>query len=145
MIAVTKRELIGAPVAEVWKTIRDFNGLTKFVSLIASSSVEGTGVGAVRTLKFTDGQEAVETLEEFDEATMTVCYSLVDEPSRPFRDYSATMRLRPYGDRECEIEWFGTFEPQGGASEMEARQGPETLYADGIAGLKRLHGESAAG
>lgn len=139
MIRVETRATLDAGAVEIWRTIRDFNGLPAFVPLIASSSVEGEGVGAIRRLIFTDGHEAVETLEHLDDDAMTLRYSLVDSAERPFRGYVAQMFVRSLGERRCELTWSSSFEAQGGASEEEAREGPEGLYAQGIEGLRKLH------
>lgn len=43
------RKTINAPVDKVWKTIRDFDGIDRYLPVVASCSVEGSGVGAKRT------------------------------------------------------------------------------------------------
>ena len=138
MIKVNKTALIAAPAEEVWESVRDFNGLPKFVSLIAESKMQVSGLGAVRSLTFADGHEAVETLKELDDELMTLRYSLENAP-RPFRDYEATMHLaRLDGDR-CQLDWSSTFEASEGVSDEEARSLPEGLYEAGFEGLKKLH------
>ena len=139
MIQVQKKAIIQAPAQRVWQSIRDFDGLPAFVSLIAKSTTEGEGVGAVRTLIFQDGHEAVETLEHLDDEAMTLRYSLFDALERPFKSYVAAMALDAIDEDRCELTWSSRFEAQGGATEEEAKAGPEGLYDDGIAGLKRLH------
>ena len=139
MISVSKKASINASADEVWNTISDFNGLPRFIPLIVDSRVEGEGVGAVRTITLQDGQQGVETLEHLDDQTMTLRYSLKDDPARPFKGYVSTMKLVSLGDNLCELEWSSTFEAQGGASEEEAKALPSGLYEIGIAGLKRLH------
>lgn len=139
MIDVQKKATIHAPAKQVWKTIRDFNSLPSFISLIAKSTTEGEGVGAVRKLLFQNGLEAVETLEYLDDESMTLRYSLVDDPGLPFKGYVAMMKLVKIDAGSCELVWSSRFEAQGGATEEEAKAGPEGLYDDGIAGLKRMH------
>ena len=139
MIHVQKKATIHAPAQHVWETIRDFNGLPAFISLIAKSTTEGEGVGAVRTLVFQDGHVAVETLESLDDEAMRLRYALFDAPDRPFKGYVATMQLDAVDAGSCELTWSSQFEAQDGVTEEEAKAGPEGLYEDGIAGLKRLH------
>ena len=50
----------------LWPKVADFAGLPELVpEMVASGSVEGAGVGAVRTLNFADGKSAKETLISF--------------------------------------------------------------------------------
>ena len=55
MAKVSMMKELNASADEVWKTISDFNGLPKFVAALADSRMEGSGVGAVRTLTLKDG------------------------------------------------------------------------------------------
>ena len=124
MIKVSKTALIAAPAEEVWESIRDFNGLPKFVPPIVDSKMQGSGVGAVRRLTFADGHEAVETLEELDDEQMTLRYSLENAP-RPFRNYEATMHLeRLEGDR-CQLHWSSTFEAAEASLRRKPAAGPK--------------------
>ena len=139
MISVSKKATINAAADDVWKTISDFNGLPRFVSLIIDSKVEGEGIGAVRTITLADGQQGEETLRSLDNENMTLSYSLADDPGRPFKGYVATMKLVALGDNECELEWSSTFDAQEGVSEEDAKALPAGLYENGIEGLKKLH------
>ena len=130
---------IEAGAADVWETVRDFNGLPKFVSAVAESNTEGEGVGAVRTLILQDGHVAIETLEHLDDSSMTLKYSLENDPGRPFQDYAATMQVRDRGDGRCELTWSSSFNAREGISEEDAKALPSGLYAEGFQGLKRIH------
>jgi len=136
MASVSMKTEIAAPADAVWDAIRDFNGLPKFVAAIATSTMEGTGVGAVRTLTFGDGGQVVERLESLDEPARTLSYSIVESPL-PLTDYLSTMAVRDLGGGRCELAWSSTFEPAG-APEAEVRQIVEGVYTGGFEGLKAL-------
>jgi len=138
MANVSMNATIQAPAAEVWKTLSDFNGLPKIVAAIVKSTMEGFGVGAVRTLTLGDGARIVEQLESLDEEAQRLTYSIVDSPL-PLENYLATVQVRDLGGNQCEVVWSSTFEPKG-APEAEAKKIVEGVYSLGFEGLKKMYG-----
>ena len=135
-VRAAAKTVIAAPADQVWQTVRDFNGLGQYVAAISQSTQEGAGIGAVRTLTLTDGNQIVEKLESLHEETQTLTYSITS-PS-PFLGYLSTMQVRPAGNGHAEFTWSSTFVPQG-LSAAEAKAQMEGLYALGGAGLQKLH------
>jgi hypothetical protein len=138
MANVSMSVKIQAPAAEVWKIISDFNGLPKFVAAIVNSTMEGSGVGAVRTLTLGDGGQTVEKLEGLDEQARSLSYSIVNSPL-PLENYLSTMQVRDLGRNKCEVVWSSTFKPKG-APEAEAKKIVEGVYSLGFDGLKKMYG-----
>ena len=138
MANVSMNTTIQASAAEVWKTLSDFNGLPKFVAAIVNSAMEGSGVGALRTLTLGDGGQIVEKLESLDEQAKSLSYSIVTSPL-PLDNYLATVQVRDLGGNQCEVVWSSTFEPKG-APEAEAKKVVEGVYSLGFDGLKKLYG-----
>ena len=70
---VQVRGRINAPADAVFKEVSDFGFLDR-LDLIESCTVEGNGVGAVRTAKFTDHKlgRVVERLEAYDATARNV-------------------------------------------------------------------------
>ncbi|OHB73565.1 MAG: hypothetical protein A2V70_20600 [Planctomycetes bacterium RBG_13_63_9] len=129
---------IHAPADAVWKTISEFGRLERFIPAIASCRVEGSGVGATRTLAMQDGVPVTERLEALRDEDRTLQYSIL-ESTLPFDGYLATMRVRVVDDSTCEVQWSATFEPSG-IPEAEAIAMLEGLYRGGIEGLEKLCG-----
>jgi hypothetical protein len=130
---------LNASADQVWKVLRDFNGLPVFVAAIKKSTMEGSGVGAVRTLTFEGGgPPVVEKLEKLDDQAKTLSYSIITSPL-PLRDYFSTMEVMDVGSGQCELKWYSTFEPKG-APEAEAVKVVEGVYAGGFEGLQKLFG-----
>jgi hypothetical protein len=139
MAEVSMSMTLNTPASEVWKTISDFNGLPNFVAAIATSTTEGSGVGAQRTLTLQEGgPPIIERLESFDEKARTLSYSIVESPL-PLENYVSTMQVRELSKNSCEITWLSTFEPKG-VPEAEAKKIVEGVYSTGFEGLKKLHG-----
>lgn len=126
---------IPAPASEVWKVVGDFNGLTKFSPAIAQSTVEGEGVGALRTLQLAEGGTIVERLESYDADERTLSYSIVESPL-PLKDYLSTMRVATT-DEGCHVEWGGTCEADG-ATDHEVEQLLLGIYSGGLTSLGEL-------
>jgi carbon monoxide dehydrogenase subunit G len=138
MASVKVDDRIGASADRVWDLVRDFGGVQRFAAGIESVSVQGEGIGAVRTLTMPGGLALQERLEGRDDAARTLQYAIVGSHPLPFDRYLATIRLSEDGEG-CQIEWSSTFEPRSGA-EAEAAALVEGIYRSGIAGLKKALG-----
>lgn len=139
MSKVSMSTRLNASADQVWKVLRDFNGLPVFVAAIKKSTMEGSGVGAVRTLTFEGGgPPVVEKLEKLDDQAKTLSYSIITSPL-PLKDYFSTMEVMDVGAGQCELKWYSTFEPKD-APEAEAVKVVEGVYAGGFEGLKKLFG-----
>ncbi|MBI4776265.1 MAG: SRPBCC family protein [Deltaproteobacteria bacterium] len=138
MAKVSMNTTVKASAGEVWKTISDFNGLPKFVAAIVKSTMQGSGVGALRTLTLGDGGQIVEKLESLDPKTQSLTYSIVKSPL-PLEKYLATVQVRDLGGDKCEVVWSSTFVPKG-APEAEAKKIVEGVYSLGFEGLKKMYG-----
>jgi hypothetical protein len=138
MASVKVTDRIEAGADAVWALLRDFGGVDKFAGGVESCTVEGEGIGAVRTLSLPGGLQLQERLESFDEAGRTLSYAIIGDAPLPLSDYLSTIRLSEDGDG-CGIEWSSTFEPKG-VDEAQARTMVEGIYKGGIAGLKKAVG-----
>ncbi|MFQ5698564.1 MAG: SRPBCC family protein [Myxococcota bacterium] len=140
MAEVKVVENVNCSASEVWELIRDFGAIQKWAGAgIQSCTVEGQGVGAVRTIRVPGGAEIRERLEAQDDAGRSFSYSIVGESPLPLRDYLSTLRVNEVGDGRCEIDWSSRFEPVG-ASEEQARGIVEGIYTGGIAGIRKTLG-----
>ena len=138
MASVKVDDRIEASADAVWELVGDFGGVQRFAAGIESCTVEGEGVGAVRTLKMPGGISLQERLETLDPAARTLQYSILPGAPLPLGDYLATIRLSEDGDA-CAICWSSTFEPKG-APEEQAAALVQGIYTAGIAGLKKALG-----
>ncbi len=139
MVNVSMSITINASADEVWKTISDFNGLGKYLPLITKSTMEGSGVGALRTLTLQDGGQVIARLESMDKHARTLSYKILISPL-PVDGYVSTMKVKDLGNNRCEVEWSSTFKPKG-APEADVKNLIEGIYSMGFEGLKKLHGE----
>jgi len=139
MSKVSMSTRINASADQVWKVLRDFNGLPVFIAAIKKSTMEGSGVGALRTLTIEGGgPPIVEKLEKFDDQAKTLSYSIVTSPL-PVTEYFSTVEVTDLGPGQCELKWYSTFQPKD-VPEPEAVKIVEGVYSGAFEGLKKLFG-----
>jgi len=120
----------------VWEFLRDFGGILPWnPNGIESVSVEGEGIGAVRTIGIPGGIELQEKLEAYDEAGRSFSYSFTGKPVIPLDNYYATMTVLDEGDSDCRVDWESTFEHPSMDGDA-ARELIEGIYNAGFAALK---------
>lgn len=136
MAKVHVRDSFDAPADEVWALFRDFGGVGKWAgAMVKSCTVEGEGVGAVRTLALAQGKPLRERLVQFDDADRSFSYAIVGASDLPVDYYVGSVKIRSEGASRSTIDWIGTFEPRG-APEADAQRIVEGIYRGGIAAIK---------
>jgi NADPH:quinone reductase len=125
------------PAEQVWQTLRDFGGVKQWAPGIASLSLNGAGVGAVRTLTYQDGARTVERLESLNDASRTLTYAIL-ESTLPVEGYVASLTVRDLAPAAgCEVEWYSTFGAKG-AAESEVSRLLEVHCRKALAGLQKF-------
>lgn len=135
MIAISMKTQLTASAADVWAVVGDFNALPKFVEAAVESSVEGEGIGSVRTITLPDGAKLLERLEEYDAEKMMVKYSILEGPL-PVKNYVSVMQLTAT-ENGCELAWSSEFDAAN-ASDEEAQAALEGVYQMGFDGLAKI-------
>jgi hypothetical protein len=102
---------IHVPADAIWQVIGDFGAACHYLTMVVNCTVEGKGVGALRTLTSADGSTIVERLETLDKGTHRLSYALLTDT--PFRNCLTTMLVRELGPSQAELEWSATFEAAG--------------------------------
>lgn len=136
MATVSVTVTFQTPGPEVWKVIREFGEMIRWAPDIAQVKLEGSGVGAVRTVTFQDGARAVERLESLNDESQTLSYTIL-ESTLPLVGYVASLTVRDLGGAGCEVEWYSTFGAKG-APENEVSGQMETFYRKSLAGLQKF-------
>jgi Polyketide cyclase / dehydrase and lipid transport len=105
--------IVGAPAAQVWSVVRDFNGLPGWLPAAAESRIEQNAradqIGCVRNFSLKDGGHIRERLLALSDFDFSMTYAILESPMG-VEDYFATLRLFPVtdGDR-CYVEWSAEF------------------------------------
>jgi hypothetical protein len=130
-------ETVNASADRVWELFRDFGGITRFSQGIDSCTVEGEGLGAVRTITMGGGLKLQERLEAFDDDGRTLSYAIIGDHPLPFDNYLSTIKVADQGDA-CTVEWSSTYDPKG--AEDQASGLIQGIYKGGITGIKKALG-----
>ncbi len=102
---------IFVPAKTVWRLISDFGSAGQYLAGVVDCTVEGKGVGAVRTLTNADGGTVIERLEALDETALRLSYTLLTDT--PFHNCVMTISVRDLGPGESELMWSANFQPVG--------------------------------
>ncbi len=113
LIAVTVHtvDTVAYTAQQSWEIVADYNALDKWLSpAVASSSMVGEGLGAVRTLTLDDGNQVVEELITLDEEHMTIQYKMT-QGNPILVGYVGTMKVVTVDDdSHSVIDWTSAFE-----------------------------------
>ena len=130
--------IILAPADVIWQVISDFGAAGEYLAGVATCTVEGEGVGALRTLTSADGSTIVERLEALDEAAHRLSYTLLTDT--PFRNCLTTMAVRELGPSQAELEWSASFQADGLPASEAAEMLEGALAANCLALKRSLEG-----
>jgi hypothetical protein len=126
------------PIETVWARIAAFGGLEDWAEGVSACSVEGTGVGAVRTV-VRNGSGVRERIEAIDPVGHVLRYQILPPHRLPAAAVHGNVVLRALGARRTEMLWRSdacdfTVAPEALGARIEA------FYAASIEGLKRVLG-----
>ena len=111
MTHVTSTVTIHVPADAIWQVISDSGAAGQYLAGVVDCTVEGEGVGALRTLTSADGSAIVERLETLDAASQRLSYALLTDT--PFSDCLTTMAVRDLGSNQAQLTWSASFQPDG--------------------------------
>lgn len=136
MAIVREEAELGAKLEETWALVGDFVGFIAAMGLPVES--EGEGIGTLRIIS-SGPEPVVERLEERDEASTRIVYSIVSGPI-PVLNYRATIQLAAAGAGRTAVTWTGSFEPARDVTEEKAVSYIRSVYKGGIAALQARFG-----
>ncbi len=148
MVKVRRATVIDAPIAEVWRFLRDFNAHQAWHPAVAESRIEGglapDQVGAVRRFRLQDGATLREQLLSLDDRAHRFTYCILDAPL-PLIGYVATLELNRVTDGERTLwRWNSEFRAPPGQAEALTRLVAEQIYEAGFDAVKRHFGQAVA-
>lgn len=114
MTKVYVSSVIPAPAAEVWKLVRDFNGLPGWAPFVADSRIEQSAradqIGCIRNFTLKDGGRIRERLLALSDYDLSCSYAILESPMA-VENYVATLSLTPITDGNLTLaEWQAEFD-----------------------------------
>jgi hypothetical protein len=140
--------VIDAPIEDVWNVLRDFNGVGRYYSAVASSSLAddapGDQVGALRTAHLAAGGVVQERLTALSDIDRSFSYTLIEDPAFPVKNYHSTVRLRAITDgNRTFIEWSSNYDITNGDDAGVHHFVEVDIYLTCIRGLQTMLGQSS--
>lgn len=144
MTTVYVSAVIAAPAADVWRVVRDFNGLAAWTPFVRESRIEGSlradQVGAVRNFTLKDGGAIRERLLALSDFEFSCTYSILESPMG-VENYIATLSLHPVTESNATfIEWQADFDCPPEREEALTRQIGQNVFAAAFNTLKARFG-----
>lgn len=89
-----------------WEIVQDWKNLNKLVpKIVESTSVNGRGLHSTWDIHLTNGGLIKEKMVYFDSAMKTMSYIMTETPI-PIEDYTATIKVEPYGVSKSMISFY---------------------------------------
>ncbi|MBS3649485.1 SRPBCC family protein [Pseudaminobacter sp. 19-2017] len=106
--------VVNAPAAEVWKLVRNFDGLPNWAPFVAESRIEQNArpdqIGCIRNFRLKDGGRIRERLLALSDYDLSCTYSILESPMA-VENYVATLSLTPVTDGNSTFcEWEAEFD-----------------------------------
>jgi len=114
MTQVYISSMINAPAPEVWRVIRNFNGLPDWTPFVAESRIEQNmppdQIGCVRNFTLRNGSRIRERLLALSDYDLSCTYSIL-ESDMGVENYISTLSLTPVTDTNATFaEWTADFD-----------------------------------
>ena len=135
------RITVHAPVDVVWNVIGDFGAAHRYLPGVTACSVEGSGVGALRTLTRADGSQTVERLEEWDGGNHTLSYSLLSEAD--IATLLTKVSVGELASDRCEVTFWANLQSDGNSTSREVDTLAESLESTARGLLHLLHSRAS--
>jgi hypothetical protein len=135
--------VIPAPAADVWRIVRDFNGLPDWTPFVADSRIESgmasDQIGCIRNFRLKDGGVIREKLLALSDYDLSCTYAILESPME-VTEYVATLSLTPVTETNATFaEWTADFQcaPDREAA-LVARIG-QTVFQAAFSALKQRY------
>ncbi len=131
---ISEKITINSPTENVWKTLSALDGVEKYLPVVKSSKIQGTGTGTQRTCQVQFGEQKgtlVEKIEKVDDQNKTLQISMEKAPA-PFEGLRINMQVKSIDDKTSEFSvWSEVSDEQS--------QPMQQIFQMMAQGLKQLH------
>jgi hypothetical protein len=136
--------VIDASADRVWSIVRDFNGLPRWMPVVADSRIEGgqpsDKVGCIRNFNLRDGGNIREQLLSLSDYEYTCSYAILESPMG-VSNYTATLKLMPITDgNRTFAEWTAEFDCEPAREQELVDRIGTGVFQAGFDQLKRQAG-----
>ncbi|WGM38347.1 SRPBCC family protein [Caulobacter sp. NIBR1757] len=127
-------EEFAAPARAVWQVVGAFHGLQAWFPGVTACDRDDGAWGEVRRAEVA-GRVTPERLEHYDNARMTLAWTLVDAPL--LGDHRSTLTIVPLGESRCAADWVfhADLKPPLDAEKIE--ENTRRMYAAALTEVRR--------
>ena len=130
---VSEKITINSPTENVWKTLSALDGVEKYLPVVKSSKIQGSGSGVQRTCQVQFGEQKGTLVEKIkvDDQNKTL-QILIEKGPAPFEGVSINMQVKSIDDKTSEFSvWSEVSDEQS--------QPMQQIFQMMAQGLKQLH------
>jgi Polyketide cyclase / dehydrase and lipid transport len=136
--------IIKAPVTDVWRVVRNFNGLADWTDFVSESRIENhepaDKVGCIRNFRLKDGGVIREQLLALSDYDLSMSYSIL-ESQMALQNYIATLSLTPVTEGNLTFaEWEAEFDCAKQDEASLVQHIGQNVFTSAFASLKRRFG-----
>ena len=141
MTKVYVSTVIDAAAADVWRVVRDFNGLPSWAPFAVESRIEqgrsADQVGCIRNFRLRDGGVIRERLLALSDYDLSMSYAILESPM-PVEDYVSSLSLTPIteGNRTF-AEWQAEFDCPPEREAALVQQVGTNVFQAGLTALRQ--------
>ncbi len=130
---VSEKITINSPTENVWKTLSALDGVEKYLPVVKSSKIQGSGSGVQRTCQVQFGEQKGTLVEKIkvDDQNKTL-QILIEKGPAPFEGVSINMQVKPIDDKTSEFSVWSEISD-------EQSQPIQQIFQMMTQGLKQLH------
>ncbi len=130
---VSEKTTINSPAENVWKTLSALDGVEKYLPVVKSSKIQGSGSGVQRTCQVQFGEQKGTLVEKIkvDDQNKTLQISIEKGPA-PFEGVRINMQVKPIDDNTSEFSVWSEISD-------EQSQPIQQIFQMMTQGLKQLH------
>lgn len=142
MAKIFESVVIPAPVEQVWKVIRDFNGLPAWHPAIEKSEIEenrsADSVGCIRNFYLTNGDNLREQLLALDDLNFRCEYTIL-KSGMPLTNYHAALWLIPVTEDDTTLAlWSADFDTAPENEQELVETVGKGVFLGGLLALKKM-------
>jgi uncharacterized protein YndB with AHSA1/START domain len=129
---------IDAPIARVWRLVRDFGAISAWHPLVRSSTIDDDGQtrpGVIRTMTMSDGAVVEERLIQFSDADARLAYEWVGTPPVPVSESVVRVRVESISADRSRVSMNGEFGGEVHAVELAVQASENMVWPAALHGL----------
>ncbi len=130
---ISEKITINSPTENVWKTLSALDGVEKYLPVVKSSKIQGSGSDVQRTCQVQFGEQKGTLVEKIkvDDQYKTLQISIEKGPA-PFEGVRINMQVKPIDDNTSEFSVWSEISD-------EQSQPIQQIFQMMTQGLKQLH------